>query len=91
MAPILIDNCKKIQKKGKTIQETLTWSTAPSFSTTKTKPTQIAPKTNTVNFINKFASRLDNSRGKKGLQKSSNTTADMEFKAVDRELDSKLY
>uniref|UniRef100_A0A1Y1LMK1 Uncharacterized protein n=1 Tax=Photinus pyralis TaxID=7054 RepID=A0A1Y1LMK1_PHOPY len=74
MAPILIVNC----------------NTAPNFSTTKTRATQIAPKITMVLFMSMFTFLSVNFSTKSGLQKSSKTTAAMELRPVDKELRAAL-
>lgn len=61
------------------------WSTAPSFSTTKTNITQIVPNTATTPRMIYFVWRSLNGLRLNGLKKSSNITADMELSPVDRD------
>ena len=60
-----------------------------AFSTTKTKAVHKMPNIITVNFINFSAFLALNGFFRKGLIKSSKTTAVIEFKPVDRELQKK--
>lgn len=61
-----------------------TWD--PVFSTTNTRATQVTPRTTTVNFNKISAAFEEKGVFLKGLIKSSNTTAAIEFKPVDKEL-----
>jgi len=61
----------------------------PACSTTKTRATQIIPKTTTVNFIKISAPLGVKGVFIKGLTKSSSTTAAMEFRPVDNELEER--
>lgn len=64
--------------------------TVPIFCTTTTKARHITPTQTTTERIIQLMAKSDNGRLTNGLKKSSNTTADMEFKHVDNELRAAL-
>lgn len=62
--------------------------TVPIFSTTYTKATQITPTTTTTDLIIQLICLTLSGDFTNVLKKSSNTTADNEFKHVDKELNA---
>lgn len=64
--------------------------TVPIFCTTTTSATHKIPTPTTTDRIIQLTARFDNGRLTNGLKKSSNTTADIEFKHVDNELKAAL-
>lgn len=64
--------------------------TVPIFCTTTTRATQIKPTQTTTDRIIQLTAKFDNGRLTNGLKKSSNTTADIEFRQVDSELRAAL-
>lgn len=64
--------------------------TVPNFSTTYTRHKQTTPTPTTTDLIIQFIALSDNGLSTNGFTKSSRTTADIEFKHVDKELRAAL-
>lgn len=65
-------------------------NTVPIFCTTITSATQMIPTHTTTERMMQLMAKFDNGFFANGLKKSSNTTADIEFRHVDNELSAAL-